>query len=236
MTARQQWSQGLEWGGWAWVTYVAAHELRDLVDPAWRSNPQQWPVARFHLETGWPAESWLAAALWLVAAAMIAIGAKRARTAVAAAILAQAVLGASEGLTHAEDLRDSWVWGSHVVGTFGLFVPLCLPALPLVFFRVERPRVVLSLLGVGRWREAWARSGGVGVLMVTIAVLWMHVGLRDLFRCNYRGFSLMMLLGSMVVEMRLSRLWWMGTALFIGLAFVAVWASASASSARSDRS
>jgi hypothetical protein len=62
-------------------------------------------------------------------------------------------------------------------------LPMCLPLLPLVVWRVERPRVVLALLALGRFREARAQSGGVvmAVLAAAAVVLCNHA-LLDLLR------------------------------------------------------
>lgn len=236
MTARQQWSQGLQWGACAWLCYVIAHTVLDLVDPAWRDNPQGWTLPRFHLETGWPAGSWLTAALWLAAAVMVAAGARRARPAVAAAILAQTALGLLEASHNPPGADAPLGLYSQVALALGLFLPVCLPALPLAFLRVERPRTVVSLLAKGRWHDAWSRSGGPGVLMVALAVLWLHVGLRDLLVREREGFSVVMDLVGEYGGMRLFRTWWLVTAIFVALASVAVWASASARCARCERS
>jgi hypothetical protein len=239
MRARAQWSLGLQWGGCAWLVYVVFHTVLDLVYPTWRSDPDAWSWLHFHLETGWPAGSWLVAALWLLAVGMVAAGAGRARSAVVVAIVAQTALGLHEAVSHPADMQVLPFPESKVALVLGLFVPVCLPALPLAFLRVTRPRLAIAQLALGRWREAREQAGGVGVLMVTIAVLCLHVGLRDLledvFRTGGAPGGFLIAFDSEYGELDFFREWWLVTVIFLALASVTVWAAASAECAKAKK-
>lgn len=148
MTARNKVILGLQWGGCAWLAYLAAKMLKSLVELT--------ILLPLGVEIPWAArwgaiyQGHLHAASWLVALALIAAGSRWARPAMVA--------------TLAWHFALNWGWG------WG-WIPMCVPLLPLVVWRVEEPRVVLAMLALGRWREAAARSGGVMVVAVAVATV-----------------------------------------------------------------
>jgi len=111
--------------------------------------------------------------------ALIAAGSRWSRPAVAVAIVAQSILGISTGTGYSGEPNTVWF-------VLKFFLPMCVPLLPLVFLRVERPRVVLALALLGRHREAWARFG-VGVLAVAAFVVSLNRGVLDLIGYGFDG-------------------------------------------------
>jgi hypothetical protein len=167
MTIREQWSQGLQWGGCAWIGYRVALSVYEVA-VRWR-----WaPFARALQPIG------PVAALWLVALLFIAAGSRWARLAVAAAILGQVAFGLREGAERwSADFPLAWVLIP--------IVPVCVPALPLAFVRVESPRVVVALVVLGRWREAAARVGSVVPVLVAAGVFAGNRAVLDVLRGGF---------------------------------------------------
>jgi hypothetical protein len=127
MTARNQWSQGLQWGACAWLGYVAWHAVLDCYDtsPGWVLDvlPGRWYLALY----------WFLAPAWLLAIALIAAGSSRSRAVVGVAILTRVVMGCAESGRPFGEFIPHWAMQN--------FLPMCLPLFPLVVLRVEEPRV-----------------------------------------------------------------------------------------------
>jgi hypothetical protein len=160
MTARNQWSQGLQWGAFAWLGYIVLRALggevqRLLVVTQTLSNVPDWMCD--------PSWGWQVATAWVAALVLVAAGSRWARLAVGAAMVLHAVVAGGEAV-HCD----------RVLFVLTRFLPMSVPLLPLLVLRVERPRVVLALAALGRWREARARFGGVGVLAVAAALVSLN--------------------------------------------------------------
>jgi hypothetical protein len=168
MTARNQWSQGLQWGACAWLGYVAWHAVLDFYD-----TPLGWMRDAFP-GSWYFALRWFLAPAWLLAIALIAAGSPRSRAVVGVGILAQVVMGCAESGRPFGEFIPHWAMQN--------FLPMCLPLLPLVVLRVEEPRVVLALLALGRWREALARSGGFRTALVAAALVSLNHGAWDVLK------------------------------------------------------
>src|SRR5262249_11247990 len=117
---------------------------------------------------------WIVALGWFVAMALVAAGSGWSRAAVGAAILAKVVLeGDGFGWTPTFARISPWIIQALLL--------VALPLIPLVVSRVEEPRVVLALLALGRWREAYARSGGWRTALIAVAVVSIERGARAAF-------------------------------------------------------
>jgi hypothetical protein len=87
------------------------------------------------------------------------------------------------------------------------FVPMSLPLLPLVVLPVP-PRIFLALIGLGGWREARSRLGGVGPLLVAVALVTLNRGAFDLCVHLQHGQGWM------------ARAWWLPAGVFVAAAGV----------------
>jgi hypothetical protein len=142
MNTRNQWTHGLQWGACAWLGYIIARTL---------------PTA---VKYGDPLQVSMAGA-WFVSAALFLVGARWARGALGVAMLAQALYGTVTAI-HFADTPD-------VPFVLRYFLPMSLPLLPLLWLGAERPRVVLAMIALGRWRDAGRELGG-GRAWVTVLV------------------------------------------------------------------
>jgi hypothetical protein len=164
MTARERWSQGLQWGGCAWLGYIAWQGSVDLYQV--HGNPLPClPGCWYSLLR------WLAVLAMLGALALIALGSGWSRAMVGAVIFARLVNNSTNARSYDE------ITPLVVLGEFLALSPL----LPLVLLRVGEPRLVLALLALGRWREALARSGGLRTALIAAAVVSLHRGARAAF-------------------------------------------------------
>jgi hypothetical protein len=118
------------------------------------------------------------AVLWIVACALVAAGSRWARVAVAMGIVGQVVVGCYEAarLANLPGISGSIAfWAS-----FSL--PMCVPLLPLVACRAERPHAALALIASRRWREALPRGGVAVAVLAATAVVLGNRALLDLLR------------------------------------------------------
>lgn len=224
MTTRQQWLRGLEWGACAWLTYVAARTTLDVVWPTWQIPFEGWDLPSLHSAQGFAGGTWLTAVLWLTALTLVAAGSRLARLGIAVAILAQAVIGAMQAVGHTYAPREPAYVAAFVLS---LFLPMCLPLLPLVVLRVEEPRLVLALATLGRWREARARFGGLGPLAVALALLSLHAGANGLLQHIYYGSTARDLARGIYDGLRPLGGWTFPAPMF-ALAMLIVWATSRA--------
>ena len=144
METKLQFKQGLQWGGAAWLAYLAISSTGHLR----AVNPLFLPYLIPAL--AWPLAFMLAWTRW-------------ARLALAVAVVAQ-VCAAVAMTAHMGDLRV----------TLSAFMPLCLPVLPLLFMGPERPRLTVALAVVGRWRDAARTLAGWRWLLVVVGVLLLE--------------------------------------------------------------
>jgi hypothetical protein len=170
MTARNQWSQGLQWGACAWLCYVVLRELGGELSQLLAREGSPWTLPRWMCGWGY---GWHVAAVWAVALSLIIVGSRWSRVAVAAAISMQALVAVRSASSYAGEPDSVWF-------VLRFFLPMCVPLLPLLVLRVEQPRVALALAALGRWSEARVRFGGIGVLAVAIAVISLNRGALDL--------------------------------------------------------
>jgi hypothetical protein len=155
MSIRNEWRQGLQWGGCAWLGWVA-----------WSSFLHAWhcplfPGPDFLPSLGWFTYTRLLAAVWI--AALLLSWTRWSRAGVAVAIAMQAIVG-SIGAAMKFDL-----WWSITV-----WIPMSLPVIPLIFMEPERPRLTLALLMVGRWRDACAQLKGWRWLLVAVGTALLN--------------------------------------------------------------
>lgn len=158
MDTKQKFKLGLQWGALAWLGYIAVQAV--LLG----SCPVMFT--------------------WMLACVLLVGGSRWARAAVVLAILAQLTHGVFEAVKYLTpgDLTDvpMKVIVRAVLRHSG--IALCLGMLPLVAWRVERPRVVVALLALGRNRDAWARSGGAVAMFAAMPVIVLNHATMSFFR------------------------------------------------------
>jgi hypothetical protein len=152
---REQWKQGLQWGGVAWLAYIVAHAVPDAV-----TSGRGVDVA---LAGG-----------WVLSAILLLTGARGARLALGCAILAQLVTGTMHAASYPGDMHVAWAL------TFWL--PMTLPLVPLLIMTPERPRLTIALALVGRWRDAHATLAGWRWPLVAYVVVMTNRAVWDLLR------------------------------------------------------
>jgi hypothetical protein len=156
---KEQWTKGLQWGGIAWLGWIAASSLATALRTA------HYGVYLPHL---------IPAAAWSLALALT--WTRWSRVGVAGAVAAQVVSGAV--LT---DIHSYYQFCSVDDGPvrsyldlqplLSSFVPMILPVLPLLFLIPERPRLTVALALVGRFRDAARSLAGFRWLLVAAGVV-----------------------------------------------------------------
>ena len=155
MNTKQSFRLGLQWGALAWLGYIAVQSVRE-------SSPLMFA--------------------WAAALGVLACSSRWGRGVVALGIFAQLACGLVEAARiyppevfadiSVHRLAMSWLWRSGVA--------LCLPLVPLVAWRAEPLRVTVALLAMGRWRDAWTRSGGTVALLAAAPVIAINRATLDL--------------------------------------------------------
>jgi hypothetical protein len=158
MSIRNQWIQGLQWGGGAWLVWVAGGAFLHA------SHCSLAPEPYFFVSVASLAQRSALAAVWIAALALT--WTRWSRAGVAVAVVVQGVLGTIEAARYPGEMHLGWAL------TFWL--PMSLPVLPLLFMEPERPRLTLALLAVGRWRDAIAQLSGWRWLGVAAAVVLLN--------------------------------------------------------------
>jgi hypothetical protein len=150
MDTKQKLRLGLQWGALAWLVYITVQSA--LLG----SCPMVF--------------------VWMVVCGLLAAGSRWARAAVAVAILAQLTHGAFEAVKYLTpgDISQFPMLFIVKAALRHSGIALCLGMLPLIAWPIERPRVVLALLGLGRVRDAWARSGGGLALLCAVPVIALN--------------------------------------------------------------
>ena len=175
MDTKQKLRLGLQWGALAWLGYVTVRSV--LIG----SSPVLFA--------------------WMLAGVLLATGSRWARAAVVLGILVQLTHGALEAVKYLTpgDLGDVPTKDVVRAALSHSGVALCLGLLPLVAWRLERPRLVLALLALGRFRDAWARSGGGIALLATMPVLALNHAMMSFFRESRAGLIGLAALGLLLL-------------------------------------
>lgn len=163
MDTKERFRLGLQWGALAWLGYITVQSVL-----TW-STPVMFA--------------------WMLACVLLATGSRWARAAVVLGVLVQLTHGAFEAAMYLTpgDLRDVPMKNIVRAVLAHSGIALCLGMLPLVAWRLERPRVVVALLAVGRFREAWARSGGALALLAAMPVIALNHAMMSFFRESRAG-------------------------------------------------
>ena len=156
---KEQWLKGLQWGAVAWLVYVAGSSL----------------TAAFHSGVG--ASVLIPAAAWLTASAVV--WTRWSRAGIGFGILVQAFGGMAQASTYSGEMRLGWAL------TFWL--PMVLPLIPLLFLSPDRPRLVLALAGVGRFRDALRQLAGWRWIAVATGVALLNHAAWGASRCRVYG-------------------------------------------------
>jgi hypothetical protein len=171
MSKRNPWWLGLQWGALLWLPYVTFVACRDCSYTGLSDIVELWALGDW-----WPASYWLFAPGWLAVIVLLATGSRWTRPVVAVLMCAHFTVDFARASHATASCIQTLGIPCEVSSPWREAVPLFLPLLPLAVLRVERPRVVLALAALGRVREARARFGGVGTLLVAAVLLSTHSG------------------------------------------------------------
>lgn len=178
MDTKQKLRLGLQWGALAWLGYITVRSV--LIG----SSPVMFA--------------------WILACVLLVTGSRWARAVVVLGILVQLAHGALEAVKYLTpgDLGDVPMKAvvRATLGHSGL--ALCLGMLPLVAWRLERPRLVLALLALGRFRDAWARAGGGIALLAAVPVVALNHAMMSFFRESRAGLVGLAALGLVLLVAR----------------------------------
>jgi hypothetical protein len=170
---KDQWLKGLQWGAVAWLAW----ESFVTVNTAVRYIGQYHARATYQIACGIYAVSAVIALTALVLA-----WTRWSRIGIAAMILAQVAMAlvffkgyprpplVIEGVVC--DIEMPWMAIVHANREM-------FPLLPLLFMQPERPRLVVALALVGRWRDALHQLAGRRWIAVAAAVLWLSAAVGD---------------------------------------------------------
>lgn len=150
---RDQWKQGLQWGGVAWLGYLLWHTIGDTwgyYSPVFTSR----------------------AVLWAASALALALGIRYARAVLGGAILFQIITGTLDAMGYGGDMPIAWA--------LKFWLPMTLGLVPLLFMAPERPRLTVALALVGRWRDAYATLAGWRWILVAYVVVYANHEAGDL--------------------------------------------------------
>ncbi len=156
---REQWSKGLQWGGVAWLAWVAASSVAHVV--RYSSNGVYTPFLL--MAVGWTFALALTWTRWSTQG--VAVG-------ILIQIYAGAILEAP--IVQREDYMFRGVMTESFLNLEPLlssFLPRCLPLVPLLILAPERPRYAAALALVGRFRDAARELSGVRWMLVAVGVL-----------------------------------------------------------------
>jgi hypothetical protein len=155
METKQKVQMGLQWGAFAWLSYIAYQAIDEKHD---------WALL-----------------VWPLGILLIVVGSRWARHAVALGIVVQLTYGARGAISMQElgiyeGMGTYWTvinW-LQMLGT-----AQCIGMIPLVLWRAEGLRITAAMCMLGRFRDAWIRSGGVVAILASIPmVIVNHATLR----------------------------------------------------------
>ncbi len=167
---KDQWKQGLQWGGVVWLAWISATSIGSILRFAHHGVSLQMVL---------PAIGWaLALALqWTRLSRLgIVLG-------IAAQVYAGVVLG--EPIIARADYQMGDVMTESYLDLEPLlksFLPACLPILPLLFMSPTRPRYVAALALVGRWHDTAREMTGLRWVLVAAGVLALPCIVPDALR------------------------------------------------------
>jgi hypothetical protein len=160
---KDQWTKGLQWGGVAWLTWIAASSVAMVIRYAHHG---------VHVPFLLPALAWpLALALTWTRWSRLGIALGIAVQVYAGAIL-EAPIVQRVDYQMGEVMTQSYLDLEPLLSSF---LPRCLPLLPLLFMAPIRPRYAAALALVGRWRDATRELAGVRWMLVAAGVLALHL-------------------------------------------------------------
>jgi hypothetical protein len=154
---KEQWKQGLQWGGVIWLAWLSLSSLFCIAGPT------------LITAIGWTLAFALAWTRW-------------SRLGVALGIAAQVYVGVVLGhpivqVEHIEIIDGPAIDVLNVAPLLDSFLPSCLPLLPLLFMRPTRPTSAIALALVGRWEDAARELNGFRWILVAAGVIALHTGL-----------------------------------------------------------
>lgn len=161
---------GLQWGALAWLSYLLVRCANDV------SSKLAAQV--------WLCDSTLKLASLILAGVLLLAGSRWARASVGLAIVVQLAPGIHEVAQRWDpDLwREIGVSSPTIRALDMCGVEACLPLIPLVLWRIDRQRVALALLAMGRGRAAWERAGGAVAALAALPMLALNHATVDLLR------------------------------------------------------
>ncbi len=156
---KDQWKQGLQWGGVVWLGWIALSSIAFVLRYA---------------HYGFSAQSMIPAAAWSIAFGLL--WTRWSRLGIAIGIAAQVYAGVILGqpIVARSDYQMGDVMAESYLDLEPLlksFLPACLPLVPLLFMAPTRPRYTAALALVGRWEDAAREMVGLRWTLVAAGVL-----------------------------------------------------------------
>ena len=168
---KDQWKKGLQWGGLIWLAYLAASSIWWFADQMLLASFNDGQLLR---AMGWTLAFALAWTRW--SRLGIVIG-------VAAHVYAGFVLDDPPSVDVSTLLVDGVQRSFNDYESIARrFVPACLPVLPLLFMRPERPVYAAALAMVGRWNDAAREVEGLRWILVAAGVFLLSMTDPDAVR------------------------------------------------------
>jgi hypothetical protein len=155
MSTKQKTILGLQWGAFAWLSYIAVQQILDKRD--------------------WALLAWPVGILLLVS------GSRWARHVVALGIAVQLAYGIHEAIPFFQlgICREMGTYWNVINWLLMSGIAQCIGMVPLVLWGAEGLRVTAAMCLLGRFRDAWAHSGGfVAILAAIPVVIVNHATLR----------------------------------------------------------
>lgn len=168
---KEQWKQGLQWGGVAWL--------------AWLALSSSTAFATDYADNGFYLSAMLPAVGWSLA---LALGWTRwSRLGIALGMAAQVYAGvfvyppivARVDYQMGEVMTESYL---NLEPLLSSFLPRCLPLVPLLIMAPTRPRYTAALALLGRWTEAARELTGLRWILVAAGVLVLHSAAPEALR------------------------------------------------------
>jgi hypothetical protein len=160
---KEQWKQGLQWGGVIWLAWlVASSSATFIVDTT---------HVGFYLGSALPVLGW--------GVALALAWTRWSRLGIAFGIAAQVYAGVFvyPPIVQRVDYQLGEVMTQSYLDLEPLlssFLPRCLPLVPLLVMAPSRPRYAAALAIVGRWTDAARELAGLRWILVAAGILALH--------------------------------------------------------------
>ncbi len=168
---KEQWKQGLQWGGVVWLAWLAVSSSAAFVTDYANNG--------FYLGSMLPAVGWaLALAISWTRWSRLGLALGIATQVYAGAFLDPPIV-ARVDYQMGDVMTESYL---NLEPLLSSFLPRCLPLVPLLFMAPTRPRYTAALALVGRWTDAARELTGLRWILVAAGVLALHSAAPEALR------------------------------------------------------